>query len=81
MRVSRMKAAARIRDLELDLAEARARLADIAANAVLTDAQIDAIIAGVHRQVDHNGWEEPYVRNRFRQELAATLAAPTQEAE
>lgn len=33
----------------------------------LSDSQIDAILAAVRAQVEWNGWEEPHVRNRFRQ--------------
>lgn len=35
----------------------------------LTDDQIDAIISGIRAQVEWNGWEEPYVRERFKKEL------------
>jgi hypothetical protein len=41
----------------------------------LTDQQIDAIIAGIKKQVDWNGWE--YVRGsqRFKKELKAAIEA------
>src|SRR5690606_4138287 len=41
----------------------------------LEDWQLDQILTGVKSQVNHNGWEEPYVRNRLRHELERILSA------
>lgn len=41
----------------------------------LEDWQLDQILTGVKSQVNHNGWEEPYVRNRLRHELDRILSA------
>ena len=35
----------------------------------IAENEIAAILAGVKKQVDWNGWEEPYVTDRFKAEL------------
>ena len=37
----------------------------------LSDSEIAQVLAGVRRQVEWNGWEEPFVTNRFKSELNA----------
>ncbi|ELT48553.1 hypothetical protein D584_13934 [Brucella intermedia M86] len=46
----------------------------------LEDWQLDQLLTGVKSQVNHNGWEEPYVRNRLRFELERILSAPAPSA-
>ncbi|WKT94522.1 hypothetical protein QYR01_10485 [Brucella anthropi] len=46
----------------------------------LEDWQLDQLLTGVKSQVNHNGWEEPYVRNRLRFELERILSAPPRAA-
>ena len=41
----------------------------------LEDWHLDQILTGVKSQINHNGWEEPYVRNRLRFELERILSA------
>jgi len=43
---------------------------------LLTDDEIDRIIKALRKQVEWNGWEEPYVRDCFRKELDA-LSRPS----
>jgi hypothetical protein len=43
----------------------------IGLKARLNDDEISRILAGVRRQVERNGWEEPFVTNRFKSELNA----------
>jgi hypothetical protein len=40
----------------------------------LNDDEISRILDGVRRQVEWNGWEEPYVTNRFKSELKAIFS-------
>lgn len=40
----------------------------------LSDSEIAQVLAGVHRQVEWNGWGEPFVTNRFKSELKAIFA-------
>ena len=37
----------------------------------LSDDKIASVLTGVRRQVEWNGWEEPYVTERFKSELKA----------
>jgi hypothetical protein len=46
----------------------------------LDDELIDAIIAGIRKQVEWNGWEEPFVRDRFKSELLASQNASSAES-
>jgi hypothetical protein len=55
---------------------AKVEAKDAAAEAVglkarLNDDEISRILDGVRRQVEWNGWEEPFVTNRFKSELSA----------
>jgi hypothetical protein len=43
----------------------------------LSDSEIAQVLAGVRQQVEWNGWEEPFVKNRFKSELK-TIFAPKQ---
>ena len=52
-------------------ASARAAAKAIGLKARLNDDEISRILAGVRRQVEWNGWEEPFVTNRFKSELYA----------
>lgn len=43
----------------------------------LTDGQVASILRGIRKQVEWNGWEEPYVTERFKEELAKCGARET----
>jgi hypothetical protein len=52
-------------------ASAYAAAQAIGLRARLNDDEISRILDGVRRQVEWNGWEKPYVTNRFKSELSA----------
>lgn len=63
-----------VEDVDADLTAAAHHLAAVRVKK-LEDWQLDQILTGVKSQVNHNGWEEPYVRNRLRHELERILSA------
>jgi hypothetical protein len=41
----------------------------------LSDSEIAQVLVGVREQVEWNGWEEPFVTNRFKSELKTIFAS------